>query len=106
MNELEQKARLLDTIRPAYVVLKPSLHGGMMGCREWIRLAKDRGVGSWITSALESNVGLNAIAHLCAEEYGPHIVMPQGLGTGMLYTDNVEMPLKIIGDRLWFLRNS
>ena len=106
VNELEQKARLLDTIRPAYVVLKPSLHGGMMGCREWIRLAKERGIGSWITSALESNVGLNAIAHFCAEEFGPRVAMPQGLGTGMLYTDNVEMPLRIIGDKLWFLKNS
>ena len=94
VNELEQKARLLDTIR------------GMIGCREWIRLAKERGIGSWITSALESNVGLNAIAHFCAEEYGPRITMPQGLGTGMLYIDNVEMPLRIIGDKLWFLRNS
>ena len=106
VNELEQKARLLDTIRPAYVVLKPSLHGGMMGCRERIRLAKERGIGSWITSALESNVGLNAIAHFCAEEFGPRVAMPQGLGTGMLYTDNVEMPLRIIGDKLWFLKNS
>ena len=82
------------------------LHGGMMGCREWIRLAKERGIGSWITSALESNVGLNAIAHFCAEEFGPRVAMPQGLGTGMLYTDNVEMPLRIIGDKLWFLKNS
>lgn len=106
VNQPEQKALLLDTIHPAYIVLKPSLHGGMMGCKEWIRLAEERGVGSWITSALESNVGLNAIAHFCFEEYGPRVSMPQGLGTGMLYTDNVEMPLRIIGDKLWFLRNS
>ncbi len=105
VNLPEQKARLLDTIHPAYIVLKPSLHGGMMGCREWIRLANERGIGSWITSALESNVGLNAIAHFCAEVYGPHITMPQGLGTGLLYTDNIDRPLTIIGDKLWYLKN-
>ncbi len=106
VNQPEQKARLLDAIHPAFIVLKPSLHGGMRGCREWIRLARERGVGSWITSALESNVGLNAIAHLSAEVYGPHITMPQGLGTGQLYIDNVVMPLKIVRDQLWFLKNS
>ena len=106
VNQPEQKARLLDTIHPAYIVLKPSLHGGMMGCREWIRLARERGIGSWITSALESNVGLNAIAHFCAEVYGPHITMPQGLGTGLLYMDNIDRPLEIIGDKLWYLKNS
>lgn len=106
VNQPEQKARLLDAIHPAFIVLKPSLHGGMRGCREWIRLARERGVGSWTTSALESNVGLNAIAHLCAEVYGPHITMPQGLGTGQLYIDNVVMPLKIVRDQLWFLKNS
>ena len=102
VNQPEQKARLLDEIHPAYIVLKPSLHGGMMGCREWIRLAKERSVGSWITSALESNVGLNAVAQLCADVYGPHITMPQGLGTGLLYTDNIDMPLEIRGDKLWY----
>lgn len=106
VNQPEQKARLLDAIHPAFIVLKPSLHGGMRGCREWIRLARERGVGSWITSALESNVGLNAIAHLSAEVYGPPITMPQGLGTGQLYIDNVVMPLKIVRDQLWFLKNS
>lgn len=106
VNQPEQKARLLDAIHPAFIVLKPSLHGGMRGCREWIRLARERGIGSWITSALESNVGLNAIVHLCAEVYGPHITMPQGLGTGQLYIDNVAMPLKIVRDQLWFLKNS
>lgn len=106
VNQPEQKARLLDEIHPAFIVLKPSLHGGMMGCREWIRLSKERGIGSWITSALESNVGLNAIAHFCAEVYGPHITFPQGLGTGLLYKDNIDMPLKIEGDKLWFLKNS
>ena len=103
VNDVAQKMRLLDTIRPAYLVLKPSLHGGMQGCREWIKLAGDRGIGTWITSALESNIGLNAIANFCASVYGPGITFPQGLGTGMLYTDNIDMPLEIRNDRLWYV---
>ena len=70
-------------------MLKPSLHGGMRGVSEWIAIARDMGIGSWMTSALESNVGLNAIAHLTARLYGPKITQTQGLGTGMLYTDNM-----------------
>lgn len=101
VNSKEEKERLLDTIRPQYIILKPSLHGGMRGSEEWIRLARRRGIGSWITSALESNVGLNAIAHFCAKVYGPAITMAQGLGTGQLFTDNIEMPLEIRGDKLW-----
>ncbi|MBQ6079015.1 MAG: o-succinylbenzoate synthase [Muribaculaceae bacterium] len=103
VNTLDYKRRLLDTIKPQYIILKPSLHGGMAGCREWIALARQRGIGSWITSALESNVGLNAIAHFAASEYGPEITMPQGLGTGQLYTDNIAIPLAIRGDKLWFV---
>ena len=102
VNTLERKRQLLDTIRPQYIILKPSLHGGMAGCREWIALARERGIGSWITSALESNVGLNAIAHLAAEVYGPAINMPQGLGTGQLFTDNIDLPIAIHGDKLWY----
>ena len=103
VNTLERKRALLDTIAPRYIILKPSLHGGMAGCREWIDLARERGIGSWITSALESNVGLNAIAHLAAEVYGPAITMPQGLGTGQLFTDNIDMPITICGEKLWYL---
>ena len=104
VNTLERKRQLLDTIRPRYIILKPSLHGGVSGCREWIALAHERGIGSWITSALESNVGLNAIAHLAAECYGPAISMPQGLGTGQLFTDNIDtVPIAIRGDKLWYL---
>ena len=103
VNMLERKRELLDTIRPRYIILKPSLHGGVAGCREWVELAQERGIGSWITSALESNVGLNAIAHLAAELYGPNITMPQGLGTGQLFTDNLDtVPIAIRGDRLFF----
>lgn len=101
VNEPTKKAALLDTIRPSYVILKPSLHGGMRGSEEWISLARERGIGSWITSALESNVGLNAIAQFTAHIYGPDITMPQGLGTGLLFTDNIPMPLEIRRDELW-----
>lgn len=102
INDVEGKIRLLDAIRPQYIVLKPSLHGGMTGTREWVELARERGIASWITSALESNVGLQAVARLCFELYGPEVTFPQGLGTGMLYTDNIDMPLEIRGDRLCF----
>lgn len=101
VNDPEQKRQLLHIIKPAYIVLKPSLHGGMAGCREWIEAARQEGIGSWITSALESNIGLNAIAQFCSSVYGPHISMPQGLGTGLLFTDNIEMPIEIRGAKLW-----
>lgn len=100
INHPERKAQLLDTIRPQYIILKPSLHGGLKGAEEWIRLAGERGIGSWVTSALESNVGLNSIAQWCAT-LNPQ--MPQGLGTGQLFTDNIPYPLAIQGDCLWFL---
>lgn len=101
VNMPGMKQELLDTIRPQYIILKPSLHGGIRGTREWIDMARQRGIGSWITSALESNVGLNAVAQLASDVYGPDISMPQGLGTGMLFTDNIEMPLEIRGEKLW-----
>ena len=101
VNDPETKRQLLNIIKPAYIILKPSLHGGMTGCREWIAAARDMGIGSWITSALESNVGLSAIAQFCSDVYGPHISMPQGFGTGQLFTDNIPMPLEIRGDKLW-----
>ena len=106
VNDPEQKRQMLNIIRPAYIVLKPSLHGGMMGVREWVEIANDMGIGSWITSALESNVGLYAIARLAYDIYGPNIRMPQGLGTGLLFTDNIPMPLEMRGDRLWISTNS
>ena len=106
VNTLSMKEYLLDSIHPQYLVLKPSLHGGMAGCREWIRLAGERGIGCWMTSALESNVGLNAIAHFTAKTFGPHITFPQGLGTGQLFTDNIDFPLKMKEDKLWFCENS
>ena len=104
VNERQKKIELLDTIRPQYIVLKPSLHGGMAGTAEWIQLARERNIGSWITSALESNVGLNAIAQLTASIYGTNIRHAQGLGTGQLFADNIEMPLKVVGDKLWTMQ--
>ena len=101
VNDPEMKAHMLNIIKPRYIILKPSLHGGMQGCREWIETARGMGIGSWITSALESNVGLNAIAQFASDVYGDNISMPQGLGTGQLFTDNIEMGLEIRGDRLW-----
>lgn len=93
------KEELLDAIRPQYIVLKPSLHGALSGCDEWIRLAEQRGMQWWATSALESNVALNAIAHWVAQ-YRPDI--PQGLGTGQIYENNIEgYPLELRGDEMW-----
>lgn len=95
----EEKRQLLETIRPHYIILKPSLHGGISGCTEWIALANELGIGWWITSALESNIGLNSIAQWCATLGNP---LPQGLGTGSLYQNNLPLPLAIRGDCLWF----
>ena len=99
INNRQQKIELLDTIQPRYIILKPSLHGGIGGSEEWIELAAERGIGSWVTSALESNIGLNAIAQWTATLMP---TLPQGLGTGMLFTDNIDYPLHIEGDCLWF----
>lgn len=101
VNDLEMKRHMLNIIKPRYIILKPSLHGGLQGCREWIQIAREMGVGSWITSALESNIGLDAIAQFASDAYGDHITMPQGLGTGQLFTDNIPLPLEIRGDQLW-----
>ena len=86
------KEELLDRIKPAYLILKPTLHGGFFSSAEWIILAEERQIGWWITSALESNIGLNAIAQF-ASTYP--IQLPQGLGTGTIYTDNVPSPLQV-----------
>src|SRR5690606_24304842 len=85
-----QKQTLLQIIKPQYVILKPSLVGGFIGCDEWIEIAERLHIGWWITSALESNIGLNAIAQYTYEKQNP---MPQGLGTGGLFTNNFDSPL-------------
>ncbi|MEN8928470.1 MAG: o-succinylbenzoate synthase [Flavobacteriales bacterium] len=99
---LKQKAETLDAINPPYIILKPSLVGGIKGSREWIKLAEERGINWWITSALESNIGLNAIAQFVATTGNS---MFQGLGTGKLYTNNIPSPLEVIGDEIKYLKN-
>ena len=101
INIPERKQCLLDSVHPQYIILKPSLHGGMAGGQEWINEAEQQKIGWWITSALESNIGLNAIAHWCATFNNP---LPQGLGTGALFTNNVDMPLEVRKDSLWYLK--
>ena len=104
----EEKAQLLDDIRPQYIILKPSLHGGIAGCEEWIALARERQIGYWVTSALESDIGLNAIAgwtsSLLQSPYPP-TTLHQGLGTGQLFVNNyARTPLRIEGERLYWGR--
>ena len=94
----EEKAHLLETLRPAFIVLKPMLHG-FAGCREWISIAERLGIGWWITSSLESSVGLNAICQFTAEY---NIELPQGLGTGQIYENNFESPLEIKNGKIHY----
>jgi L-alanine-DL-glutamate epimerase-like enolase superfamily enzyme len=89
IHDVVQKRKLLDTIQPAFLVLKPSLHGGFSGSDEWIALAAERSIGWWATSALESNVGLNAIAQWVLTK---EVTIPQGLGTGGLFSNNIASP--------------
>lgn len=92
INLIEEKITLLETIDPQYIILKPSLHGGISGAQEWIALAEERSIKWWMTSALESNVGLNAICQFAAQYDNS---LPQGLGTGSLYTDNIPSNLSV-----------
>ena len=93
----KEKAEMLDTIKPAYIILKPTLCGGLSGAGKWIRMASERGIGWWVTSALESNVGLNAIAQWTG---ALGVKGPQGLGTGGVFTDNFTTPVYLEGDQL------
>ena len=95
----EEKQRLLREIQPQYIILKPSLIGGYSGSEEWITLAETLGIGWWVTSALESNIGLNAIAQWTYTLRNP---MPQGLGTGTLYTNNIPFPLYVENGHIGF----
>ncbi|MCC3159561.1 o-succinylbenzoate synthase [Hymenobacter sp. 15J16-1T3B] len=100
VTEPARQAELLDAVRPAYVVLKPTLLGGLAATRRWIALAEARHLGWWLTSALESNVGLNAIGQFTAEfSIGD---MAQGLGTGQLYHNNLASPLHVSGGQLHY----
>ncbi|CAD0007863.1 MULTISPECIES: o-succinylbenzoate synthase [Flavobacterium] len=95
----EEKEALLQTIKPQYIILKPSFVGGFRGTQEWITLAEKYTIGWWITSALESNIGLNAIAQWT---FLLNSNMPQGLGTGALYTNNIDCPLEVLNGQLWY----
>jgi len=92
INDPEEQEALLATIKPAYIILKPSLVGGIAASQNWIEMAKRLGIGWWITSALESNIGLNAIARWTAHL---EVTKPQGLGTGGLFTNNIPGSLYI-----------
>lgn len=96
IHDLEEKQSLLENIRPQYIILKPSLLGGFHACNEWIHIAESLGIHWWITSALESNIGLNAIAQYT---FTKNNTMPQGLGTGGLFTNN--LPTKLYLDGQW-----
>lgn len=93
-------AEMLSVIQPQYIILKPSLCGGFIRGQKWINLAESQKIGWWITSALESNIGLNAIAQWTAT-LNNHI--PQGLGTGALYTNNIPSPLSVHADKLYYI---
>ncbi|MGG1921524.1 o-succinylbenzoate synthase [Chryseobacterium sp. NRRL B-14798] len=99
MIDSEKKKQLLETIKPQYIILKPALVGGFSGSDEWISLAENQNISWWITSALESNIGLNAIAQYTFTKKNP---MPQGLGTGALFVNNFESVLELRNELLWF----
>ena len=92
-----EKKRLIEYVRPNYLILKPSLLGGFKQTNKWIDIAENMDIKWWITSALESNIGLNAIAQFCAEF---QLELPQGLGTGNLYNNNFQSPLTLNGEML------
>lgn len=97
LKDIHEKCDIIDTIRPAYIILKPTLCGGFAQSDEWIDIAEKRGTGWWATSALESNIGLNAIARWSATH---NVTIPQGLGTGQLYSNNIDSPLVLTGEYL------
>lgn len=99
VRETEKQAELLDFIKPQYIILKPTLVGGLQASADWIDHADQRKIGWWMTSALESNIGLNAISQFTAN---CAISMPQGLGTGQLYHNNISSPLEIREGWLWY----
>jgi o-succinylbenzoate synthase len=97
--DIDLKEQLLIKIKPKYIILKPSFVGGYRGTQQWISLAEKHKIGWWITSALESNIGLNAIAQWTFLQRN---LMPQGLGTGGLYTNNFDCPLVVLDGELWY----
>jgi len=99
---LSGKQELLKIVKPQYIILKPSFIGGFKGSDQWISVAKNLNIGWWITSALESNVGLSAIAQYT---YLKKNTMPQGLGTGRLFSNNFDSPLRIKNGKLHYNTN-
>jgi o-succinylbenzoate synthase len=99
----EAKQQLLKTIKPQYIILKPTLVGGFQGSDAWIAHASAMNIDWWVTSALESNIGLNAIAQYTATK---NTSLPQGLGTGSLFTNNIEAPLQVAKGSLLYNKNS
>jgi o-succinylbenzoate synthase len=97
VTDIQRKVDLLTRIKPHFIILKPTLHGGLNSCREWIQLTEQHNVGWWMTSALESNIGLNAICQFTANY---EVDLPQGLGTGLLYQDNFPSPLTVSGGEI------
>ena len=97
--EKEDQSKMLETISPQYIILKPSFIGGWFGSDQWIGLSERQNVDWWLTSALESNVGLNAIAQYAASKKNS---LPQGLGTGGLFTNNIRSPLEVKKGKLWY----
>ena len=93
------RRKLLDIIKPHYLVLKPGLLGGIAACNEWINLSNERNIGWWITSALETNIGLNAIAQWTYTLKNP---VAHGLSTGSMYAANIPSPLYLYGERLYY----
>lgn len=102
INSPEKKEQLLEQIKPQFIILKPSLLGGIRSCEEWIMASAERDISMWITSALESNIGLNAIAQWTATL---NTNMPQGLGTGQLYSNNIPSPLEVRDGYLHYNRD-
>lgn len=103
INDIAEQAEMLDIVQPQYIILKPALCGGLSGAERWITLAQQRSIDWWATSALESNIGLNAIAQWVAS-LSPTI--PQGLGTGALYTNNILSPIVQERDVLKYNKNA
>lgn len=99
-NTTEQKSDLLEKINPQFLILKPSLLGGFQASEEWISIAEKMNIGWWATSALESNIGLNAISQWV---FTKEPTLPQGLGTGMLYSNNIDSPLTLINDKMYYV---
>ncbi len=98
-HPVENKHKLLRIIRPQYLVLKPGVLGGIRSCEEWIELAEAEGIGWWITSSLETNIGLNHIAQWTYTLDNP---THHGLSTGSLFENNIESPLALAGEKLYY----